>query len=70
MTGAGRVAPEICDRVNNNPSTEELASASRMVENAIETGAANNDNNDDSGASALGLGLGLFGTAFLMALNL
>ncbi|KAH7367816.1 hypothetical protein B0T11DRAFT_276027 [Plectosphaerella cucumerina] len=68
---AGRVAPQICERINNNPSSQEIASASSLVAGAIETGAATTTggtgNNDDSGAAHVGVGAALLASLMAMA---
>ncbi|KAM0331367.1 hypothetical protein ACHAQA_003039 [Verticillium albo-atrum] len=68
---AGEIAPQICDKVNNNPDASEVASASAIVAGAAATAdgaspsATNSD--DDSAAVRNGLGMGVAGAAVLMA---
>ncbi|KAH6695214.1 hypothetical protein F5X68DRAFT_272642 [Plectosphaerella plurivora] len=68
---AGRVAPRICERINNNPSSQEIASASSLVAGAIETGATTtggSSNDDGSAASHVGVGAALLASFMAIAM--
>lgn len=68
---AGRVAPRICERINNNPSSQEIASASSLVAGAIETGASTTggtNNDDGSAASHVGVGAALLASFVAIAM--
>lgn len=67
---ASEVAPEICRRINDNPSESEVASASQVVVDALETSSSGSSNGDDdsSAAGAFTAGTGVFGSLLMMVL--
>ncbi|KAM0276568.1 hypothetical protein ACHAQH_006620 [Verticillium albo-atrum] len=70
---AAEIAPQICEKIKNNPDAGEVASASAIVAGAAATadGASPSATNDDDSAAARnGFSIGIVGAVMVMAFAL